>query len=630
MKAISSGARQLTSDSSFQKLRGAGGLPIPRSLGPALPLCLGLLIGPGPGHAATHVVTSIQDSGPGSLREIVANADPEGTVTFDPSLNGQILMLTSGEVAIQKSLSLLGPGAASLTINGNGTSRLFTFAAGTTNLLSGLTLTKGKAPDGVMDFLNPGNREGRPGGAIYSAGTLTLRECILNENQSGAGAAGQGGMLLDEGIPAGPGGSGGAIFATGPLTLIRCTLSENRGGDGGTGGPGMEPFIGSGAPGGPGSDGGAGGEGGAIYVTGPLILNACTLNGNRTGVGGNGGAGSAGNNGNGASSQFLLPAGNGGAGGGGGHGGKAGRGGAIHATSSARLELCTLSGNHSTQGGQGGKGGAGGQGGSGDPGFPPLFPSFPPGSKGPNGEEGSGGEAGAGGGIFAATGLTLNACTIAANISDAGGNRGDGQPGTPGVGGGVRCGSDPALMWNTLVTGNSSDVLGNVSSQGYNLIGRIEGCTGVTDGVKGDRAGTAGAPLDSLLGPLASNGGPTQTHALLRGSPAMDAGDPAFEVSPFPTDQRYSGFSRISNHRIDIGAYEVQEPKTTQLRHRLEGVEITIQGESNETLVIEWNSEARTDGWQTLTTGGTDETGLLEVRDSNSKAPRRFYRSFRR
>jgi hypothetical protein len=53
-----------------------------------------------------------------------------------------------------------------------------------------------------------------------------------------------------------------------------------------------------------------------------------------------------------------------------------------------------------------------------------------------------------------------------------------------------------------------------------------------------------------------ANGGPTQTMALLPGSPAIDAGDNNY--SPEPYDQRGDGFSRIVNGTIDIGAFEVQ------------------------------------------------------------------------
>jgi hypothetical protein len=83
----------------------------------------------------------------------------------------------------------------------------------------------------------------------------------------------------------------------------------------------------------------------------------------------------------------------------------------------------------------------------------------------------------------------------------------------------------------------------------------------------GNLIGTPGSPIDPLLGPLAANGGPTMTHALLTGSPAIDAGDPsAFPgVGNVPLyDQRGAPFSRvfdgdgIDGQRIDIGAFEVQ------------------------------------------------------------------------
>jgi hypothetical protein len=65
-----------------------------------------------------------------------------------------------------------------------------------------------------------------------------------------------------------------------------------------------------------------------------------------------------------------------------------------------------------------------------------------------------------------------------------------------------------------------------------------------------------------LLGPLQNNGGPTLTHALLAGSPAIDAGDPSFTPPPF-YDQRGPGFRRVVNGRIDIGSFEVQTPTGT-------------------------------------------------------------------
>jgi hypothetical protein len=71
--------------------------------------------------------------------------------------------------------------------------------------------------------------------------------------------------------------------------------------------------------------------------------------------------------------------------------------------------------------------------------------------------------------------------------------------------------------------------------------------------------GSAGNVLgqDPLLEPLANNGGPTKTHALLAGSPALDHGaNPA----GLATDQRGAGFVRLSGPGVDIGALEVQLP----------------------------------------------------------------------
>ena len=54
------------------------------------------------------------------------------------------------------------------------------------------------------------------------------------------------------------------------------------------------------------------------------------------------------------------------------------------------------------------------------------------------------------------------------------------------------------------------------------------------------------------------NGGPTQTHALFPGSPAIDAGDPTFDTTATPYDQRGSGYARKDGNAVDIGAFEEQ------------------------------------------------------------------------
>jgi hypothetical protein len=101
---------------------------------------------------------------------------------------------------------------------------------------------------------------------------------------------------------------------------------------------------------------------------------------------------------------------------------------------------------------------------------------------------------------------------------------------------------------------NISNDIGTVTSHGYNLCD--DNCAGVLNG-PGDQLNA-----EPLLGPLQDNGGPTFTHALLLGSPAIDSGDPNFTPPPV-FDQRGPGFDRVVNGRIDKGSFEVQGPGPT-------------------------------------------------------------------
>jgi len=95
---------------------------------------------------------------------------------------------------------------------------------------------------------------------------------------------------------------------------------------------------------------------------------------------------------------------------------------------------------------------------------------------------------------------------------------------------------------------------GTVTSLGYSLSSDDGG--GVLTG-PGDQIN-----IDPMLGPLQDNGGPTSTHALLPGSPAINSGDPSFSPPPF-FDQRGPGFDRVVNGRIDKGSFELQAPRAT-------------------------------------------------------------------
>src|SRR5207247_2347431 len=115
----------------------------------------------------------------------------------------------------------------------------------------------------------------------------------------------------------------------------------------------------------------------------------------------------------------------------------------------------------------------------------------------------------------------------------------------------------PIYIGNTILKAAASGVnleigkLATVTSHGYNL--SSDDGAGYLNG-PGDQINT-----EPLLGPLQDNGGPTFTHALLPGSPAIDAGDPNFVPPPY-YDQRGPGYDRVRNGRLDIGSFEVQQP----------------------------------------------------------------------
>jgi hypothetical protein len=198
------------------------------------------------------------------------------------------------------------------------------------------------------------------------------------------------------------------------------------------------------------------------------------------------------------------------------------------------------------------------------------------------------GSGGFGGGIHSGSGLTVINSTISGNIVNGNQNSGGG--------GGIRTGSNSTII-NSTITGNNVtsgsnsvggiyssastnsgvvvrnsiiagnrwrtstlDVKGNFATAegGYNLIGDV----GTTIGFNqpGDKTGTASAPLNPLLLPLALNGGSTPTHAFSSASsPAIDAADPNNTLSK---DQR--GVIRPQDGNsdslalADIGAFEFQ------------------------------------------------------------------------
>ena len=143
--------------------------------------------------------------------------------------------------------------------------------------------------------------------------------------------------------------------------------------------------------------------------------------------------------------------------------------------------------------------------------------------------------------------LTMTDCTVSGNSASNGGgvfNNG-GSPYIYGI----------TVLGNTILAGNTAftgpDVSGSITSQGNNLIGESDGSSGWADS---DLTGTIAAPLGPVLAPLGNYGGPTETLALLPGSPAIDAGNSALIPDGITTDQR--GSSGIVGDTVDIGAFE--------------------------------------------------------------------------
>ena len=510
-----------------------------RALAALFACCFSLL--PALSGAATLTVMNTNgDDSAGSLRKAIEDASTisgADTIIFDASLSGQTIRLNGMELTIDSDLiidaSALPDG---ITISGDQTgdgdtvddSRVF-FITGTIDVtLISLNITGGRAGDGDSGL--PGNggsgsggtngydgSGGDNGGGIYSSqATLTLKRCAVAQNRSGDGGDGGAGGNASGGGPGGDGnvggdgGGGGGIYSSsGTLTLQRCTVAHNRSGDGGSGGAGGNASVsGNGGDGGGNSDGG--GNGGGIHIaTGTLTLEQCTVAHNRAGDDGNGGDGGDGAGG-----------GNGGAGGDrddsyGGHGG-----GIYSGVATLTLQRCTFAHNRSGDGGAGGNGGNGGNGGAG----------------------GNGGDGNDGGGIFrssAGAALSITDSIIAGNLVGTGG---DGSPGIDGSDG-----EGPDLNTDT-----------NTTAGGINLIGDNTLNTGSASTLfpAGPFVGTGIAPLDALLGPLADNGGPTETLIPLRGSPALNPSGGA-AVSAFPTDQR--GSARIVGGIIDIGAVEAPD-----------------------------------------------------------------------
>jgi hypothetical protein len=166
-------------------------------------------------------VTNLNDAGMGSLRQAILDTPAGGTVDFQAGMTGTIT-LTSGELAINRDLTISGPGASVVTVSGNHASRVFDITGTFTVAISGLTIA-----DGSVGY--PAN-----GGGIFNGGTLTVTNCTLSGNSAGFGGGilNRGTLTVTDSTLSGntaPAGDGGGIWNdnNGALTVTGCTLSGN-------------------------------------------------------------------------------------------------------------------------------------------------------------------------------------------------------------------------------------------------------------------------------------------------------------------------------------------------------------------------------------------------------------------
>lgn len=414
-----------------------------------------------------------------------------GTVTF--TCDGTITL--SNTIAIDKDTILDGSGHE-ITISGNDACRVFFVNNNVNFTLINLTIAHGLGTNGNY------------GGGIYNDGTVNATNCIFFNNCAYGFSAPP--YLSPPGT--GGDGYGGAIYNTGIFTASQCSFLQNSA-DGGVGTcfpvqPSFHPW-GNGRFGGPGGTGG----GGAICNLGILAIDR-SLFASNTASGGNGGTGEGAWAGVGM--PYISPGGAGGSGG-------SGAGGVLFNVGTADLANCTFAWNQSV----GGNGGEGGE--------PASFYWEGRTYQAPGG--GSGSDGYGLGGIYNTNGtFNLINCTLAFNSSSNGSVAGGGIV-TAGLG----------RLINTLLASNTpTNCSGVITDAGHNL--SSDGSCAFSN--IGSLNNT-----DPLLGPLADNGGPTLTMALLPGSPAIDAGDTA--AAP-PTDQR--GFPRPVGSAADIGAYECSPP----------------------------------------------------------------------
>ena len=471
----------------------------------------------------TLMVTNLNDSsgftaGDGSLRGEIAAAVSGDEIEFAAGLTG-VITLADGPLVLSQSINIVYSGSG-LTVSGNNTSQVFVIDAAATATLSGLAIENGNAA---------GN-----GGGIDNSGALTLDQCTVINNVANGG--------------------GGGVYNTGALTISGSNLGSVSTNYGNVF-PGTDANV-------------SGGDGGSLDNVGGVVTAANTTFDSNF-IGGNGG-GIANENGGtvtltGCDLSYEQSDGNGNGGGlynaSGGvvaltncrvyfeqegiyNAGTATITDMVLASSVTNLGSLTLT-NSTTQDGID----------NGPAATATLLNSFldTAASTGFSGTLAGSALSVSGGNV------TLANCTISEaldGVTVSGGSVTLTNVTVTGCGAGIDNTGGTVSLANTLVAGNATDV-GGAATANYSLIGNTAGATiGGADNVLNQNPKLA--PYPSLNG-----GGPTETFALLPGSPAIDAGSTALAVdpagNPLMYDQRGAPFARVAGTSVDIGAFEYQD-----------------------------------------------------------------------
>lgn len=205
---------------------------------------------------STQVVTNINDSGPGSLRQAIEDVVTGGNVVFSALFDSPRTILLESELRIVRDVTISGPGPALLTVSGNNAVRVFNIGGsspGATVSISGLTIANGRAPSN--DF---------GGGVEKNFGDLRLSNCAV----TGSSVPGTGSF-----------GSGGGIDNfQGPLTITACRISGNA--SNGSGG-GIQSEDGDLTISDSTISGNAGRSGaGIVSINGNTVIRSSTISGN--------------------------------------------------------------------------------------------------------------------------------------------------------------------------------------------------------------------------------------------------------------------------------------------------------------------------------------------------------------